>query len=331
MRVALDHYCGECWYNRWEQRAGALASMACSDLEGVIGIAEKMGREGGDGSQGFIVEINRKSLEYRRKQQLKPEPPPQRSESLLGGNAEQQNETLQPWWQKPKLPPKLPGGVPRDVDFPKESSLLASVHRDLPGHAMVENFCSAEEEEAILAWLDGEEGEGYTWKESTFNGPHRAKRWGVLTDLAARKMSDPIRALPVVLHPLIRRMRQIVNVPCMGDFQPNEANAIEYKRKRGDYLGAHCDDRHLSGPVLCNLCLAGSAIMVYSRDHGKAGKGKERLKERYLVPLPRRALQVQSGTVRYDYRHGIPNGNLLQDRRVSITFRQNIHRGAKFY
>ena len=100
MRVALDHYCGECWYNRWEQRAGALASMACSDLEGVIGIAEKMGREGGDGSQGFIVEINRKSLEYRRKQQLKPEPPPQRSESGLGGNAEQQNETLQPCHDK---------------------------------------------------------------------------------------------------------------------------------------------------------------------------------------------------------------------------------------
>jgi uncharacterized SAM-binding protein YcdF (DUF218 family) len=68
--------------------------------------------------------------------------------------------------------------------------------------------------------------------------------------------------------------------------------------------------------------------MTYTRDSKQAGGGGARassvgLQESYQVALPRRALQVQSGTVRYSYRHGIPNSQLLHDRRVSITFRQN--------
>lgn len=46
---------------------------------------------------------------------------------------------------------------------------------------------------------------------------------------------------------------------------------------------------------------------------------------RVRVLLPRLALQIQSGTVRYDYRHSIANADLLSDRRVSITFRANAH------
>ena len=42
-----------------------------------------------------------------------------------------------------------------------------------------------------------------------------------------------------------------------------------------------------------------------------------------LVQLPRRSLQVQSGRVRYNFRHGIAREDLLAERRVSITFRQN--------
>ena len=45
--------------------------------------------------------------------------------------------------------------------------------------------------------------------------------------------------------------------------------------------------------------------------------------ESYDVFLGRRSLQLQTGTVRYDFQHGIPNDQLLSDRRVSITFRQN--------
>ena len=53
----------------------------------------------------------------------------------------------------------------------------------------------------------------------------------------------------------------------------------------------------------------------------KPGVGAPTLKVKVL--LPRRALQLQSGSVRYDYRHGIARGDFLGARRVSLTFRQN--------
>ena len=113
--------------------------------------------------------------------------------------------------------------------------------------------------------------------------------------------------------------------------------------------------------MLCNLCLAGDAVMTYVEDGGgrrkkkmmpKAAKAKAKAKggttaragevgignsgsggggsgdgscqARYEVYLPRRSLQMQTGHVRYNYQHSISNKNLFGDRRVSITFRQNI-------
>ena len=55
----------------------------------------------------------------------------------------------------------------------------------------------------------------------------------------------------------------------MRSFRPNEANAIDYRRSEGHFLGANCDDRQMSGEVLCNLCLAGDAVMTYVRDRPK--------------------------------------------------------------
>ena len=54
---------------------------------------------------------------------------------------------------------------------------------------------------------------------------------------------------------VIRRLRAVRGTcsNIMRDFKPNEANAIDYRRTKGDYLGTHCDDRYLSGKVLCNL------------------------------------------------------------------------------
>ena len=132
---------------------------------------------------------------------------------------------------------------------------------------------------------------------------------------------------------IIQRMLGITGVcaAVMREFRPNEANAIDYRRKQGHYLGFHCDDRHLSGTILCNLCLAGDATMVYTKDakltSRKSSKRSDTLAKEYEVRLHRRALQIQSGTVRYEYQHGIPNKNLLDDRRMSITFRQNKYKG----
>ena len=72
--------------------------------------------------------------------------------------------------------------------------------------------------------------------------------------------------------------------------------------------------------------------MTYARD--KRGGGSRAstplLQDSYDVLLPRRSLQVQSGVVRYSFSHAIANDNLLDPRRVSITFRQNAHYGRSF-
>ncbi|KAH8050583.1 alpha-ketoglutarate-dependent dioxygenase alkB-like protein [Aureococcus anophagefferens] len=106
--------------------------------------------------------------------------------------------------------------------------------------------------------------------------------------------------MPDIFAPLVRRMRTI---PELRSFRPNEANALDYRRSEGHYLGAHCDDRQLSGPILVNLCLAGDATMTYTRDQAGRGSAGETVRARLSG-----ALQIQSGSVRFDYRHGIQRG-----------------------
>ena len=99
----------------------------------------------------------------------------------------------------------------------------------------------------------------------------------------------------------------------------NEANALKYLKSEGCYLGGHVDDRQLSGEVLVNLSLAGTAVMTYTYDKDVSALPPVR------VTLPRRSLQIQTKEVRFDWRHGI-EGKDLPDVRVSITFRR-----AKFH
>jgi len=230
--------------------------------------------------------------------------------------------TRQAWWNAPST------GEEGDTD---RGTYRAVPHPELPGQYVVENFISQDEEATILSFLDSDEGCAHAWKLGHFNGPARRKMWGVRTDLKKRTFAEPEYTMPQVLLPVIRRMRTVSGTNVMASFYPNEANAIDYRRHHGHYLGSHCDDRHLSGPVLLNLCLAGNAVMVYTRDskQQRSDGRAAQLAEHYEVKLPRRALQVQSGTVRYDYQHGIPNRCLLDDRRVSITFRQNKHNQHK--
>ena len=190
----------------------------------------------------------------------------------------------------------------------------------LGGHLLVEDFVDAEEEATILRALDGDARNA--WRDTSFNGRSRGKGYGQRLSLATRRTAPPLpgREMPAWLSGVVDRIERLVRerVPGAASFRVNECNAIDYRRKLGHELHAHVDDRQLSGPVICNLSLAGDAIMEYrSIKKGAAAAAHD-------VRLPRRCLQVQSGQSRYDYSHGIPNANLLTDRRVSITFRSSV-------
>ncbi len=191
-------------------------------------------------------------------------------------------------------------------------ALFAVPHETLGGQYIVEDFLSEEEEAEILAFLDDPTAD-LPWKDCRFNGRHRGKHWGVRIDIAAGKLLEQTHPMPDVLRRIVLKMR---TVDKLQSFYPNECNAISYERARGDNLKAHCDHRGLSGDVLVNLCLAGSATMTYTKDG-------EPESQSFRVLLPRRGLQVQTGEVRYSYRHGISNADLHDTRRVSITFRSN--------
>lgn len=198
-------------------------------------------------------------------------------------------------------------------------TLTAVPHGSLKGQCLVLDFVSVEEEASLLAWLDSEAEP--RWVLRDFNGPAYGKRWGVTTDLNRRTVGPPLHPMPPQLLALARRMREALRgaAGCtspIANFEPNEANALDYRRDEGHHLKAHCDDRQLSGDTIVNLTLAGDAVMTYTLDRAVPSGAPVR------VHLPRRSLQVQGGNVRYSYRHAIDNADLLSERRVSITFRR---------
>merc|ERR1712124_13957 len=67
MRVALDAYWQCCWYEKWDQKKGALKSMSMPQIENVILIGKRMAQEG----KAYVTELNEKSLFYRGKKQRK--------------------------------------------------------------------------------------------------------------------------------------------------------------------------------------------------------------------------------------------------------------------
>ena len=191
----------------------------------------------------------------------------------------------------------------------------------LPGHHLLLDFITEDEDNALVAFLDDGERGIHDWKPSTFNGAHRGKAWGVRVDLKRRTVSPPTREMPPRLLAVAEKMRGAHAL--LARFSPNEANAISYDKRLGDRLLSHVDDRQLSSDVLVNLSLCGECVMTYERTTTRSSGGGTRGSDRVDVRLPRRSLQIQSGDARYAFAHSIANENLLDPRRVSITFRES--------
>ena len=195
-----------------------------------------------------------------------------------------------------------------------------------PGQVVILDFVTEEEEAEIVAAIEAEG----RMEMSSWNGPHLGARWGVEPDMRTRKVLPPKHKMPGWTAVLVARWRE--RVPYLRDFQPNECNAIDYRRDRGHVLQAHCDDRRMSSDIIVNLSLCGDAVMEYTLDGARKGKaraagrprdGSAESKDAYRVHLPRRSLQVQAGACRFDFMHGIANAD-LPARRLSVTFRHTL-------
>mmetsp|Transcript_14518 Transcript_14518/g.44238 ORF Transcript_14518/g.44238 Transcript_14518/m.44238 type:complete len:328 (-) Transcript_14518:157-1140(-) len=232
-------------------------------------------------------------------------------------------------------PRRSPAGsmAPPPVKSPTPASdSRVRAHPRLVGNYIIEDLLLPSEEEALLTWL-GQPGDprqcAPEWRERYFNGPAYGKAWGVRTNLKQRTQDAPLHPMPEQLRFVVTRLREMAGFLLGADWLPTEANAIDYRRQRGHFLGAHLDDRSLSGAILVNLCLAGDSVMTYTRERGKgtptSGALSRPLPEHERVHLPRRSAQIQLGPCRFHFTHGIANEDLMHDRRVSITFRRGAY------
>lgn len=193
--------------------------------------------------------------------------------------------------------------------------MLQPTSQPLPGLYLYHDFITEAEEELISQQLDNEP--NLPWKESRFNGKNMGKRWGVHCNLRDRRVDAPEHPLPDWFQTiLLPKLKQLA--PMKGCI-PNEANAIEYRRSQGHWLQSHVDDRKLSKEPIANISLVGDCYMTFTNQapNRNVAASKER------VWLPRRCLQILTGTARYDFAHGIAHADLVSDRRLSVTMRES--------
>lgn len=219
---------------------------------------------------------------------------------------------IQPWW-------KVTTTRSPSTHVSKITEAIAPTEEPISGLFLFHDFLTFEEELCILKELDGEQyPESFLpWKITRFNGQHRGKRWGVHCNLRDRRVGLGENPMPKFFETiLLPKLQRIIS---MKGCEPNEANAIDYHKANGDYLQDHVDDRQMSKESIANLSIAGDCFMTFIYQKKKNIGPTKQLR----VLLPRRTLQVLTGSARYDYSHGIRNEDLLDDRRVSVTMRES--------
>jgi alkylated DNA repair protein alkB family protein 4 len=211
---------------------------------------------------------------------------------------------------------------PRQPRHPSWPALnwIEPTDEPIPGLFVFDEFISEHEEKLILNEMDiGADGQ--EWKYEAHTGSHREKRWGVDHDLWSRDVRPPKHELPNMIKTIL--IPKLNRIAAMSGCVPNDANAIDYRRKHGNALTSHVDDRKKHKEPIANLSLAGSCYMTFRNQNRERNLAVE---ERRVLLRPR-TLQVLTGKARYDFSHGIANNDLLSDRRVSLTIRETPWKG----
>lgn len=205
----------------------------------------------------------------------------------------------------------------------------------LPGLWVINDFITEAEERDLIEKLDASGPGCVPWFHSSFNGHCLSKTFGVVTQFGPSRIqerivrkNDPVRGerdIPDYLLPFISRMRSLVKYSSeanmckfpavLNTFHPNECNINCYIKSDGHFLTPHYDDRFLSGPVLMNLSLCGRSRMTFTRGESEAAH------DTVVVNLPRRCLQLVMGPARFSFKHRINADDLLDPKRISITWR----------
>lgn len=216
------------------------------------------------------------------------------------------------------------------LELPAQPPFYPAQHEGLPGLWLIHEFINEDEEASIVANLEADE---TSWHLSSFNGHCLSKSFGVKTQFGPAHVEERIvrandasrgeRDIPQYLFPYIDRIKDFIKnwsqklkMPTvLNSFRPNECNANSYLKSENHSLTAHYDDRFLSGPILMNLSLIGRSVMTYTKGNSEAEH------DTVKVELPRRCLQLVTGDARYKYMHRINAEDVIDVKRMSITWR----------
>ena len=211
---------------------------------------------------------------------------------------------------------------------------------EVKGLVVLEDFVSEAEEEALLGYLQGQ-----PWLEHRFRS---VQHYGYAFDYERNDVFDRMRThrdradadddlhmFPPILHPLIRRFRDLPSLSSMADhapadcsetaFIPNQLTVNRYES--GDGIPAHVDVHSSFTSFVLSLSLAAPIVMDFVPFPEAEG---EEAAAPFPLLLPRRSLLVLSHYARYGCQHAIQprktdrvDGRLVERReRVSLTFRR---------
>lgn len=187
------------------------------------------------------------------------------------------------------------------------------------GLMTLHDFISEDEEAALVRHLDAA---SPGWCATLSKGRRRHQEFGVPYNSKAsdgfvvEEPAGPRRPpgeLPAFLSTVTARLRS--SLRCLSNFEPNQVTCNEYLRSLGNSLGAHYDDRRLSGEYIVTLSLLSDAGMVFDQESSSS---------MVVAPMPRRSCHILSGESRYHWRHAVLPDRLEGERRVSITFRRVV-------
>jgi alkylated DNA repair protein alkB family protein 8 len=97
----------------------------------------------------------------------------------------------------------------------------------------------------------------------------------------------------------------------LQEYQPDSQLNNLYEKDKGHYIYLHTDNRGMFGDTVVSISLLGNCNLVM-----------QNALEVVYVPFPRRSLLLMTREARYEWKHGIPNEELMDNKRISITFRE---------
>lgn len=176
---------------------------------------------------------------------------------------------------------------------------------EVSGLTIIADAISAEQERWLVEWIDR-----HAWSSAL---ARRTQHYGWRYSYDRRELSaaDHLGELPLALRKLLRHLQPLL--PTVVTAALDQAIVNEYRR--GQRISAHIDHHRNFGATIVTLSLLSVAQMRFAR----AGTSID-------VELAPRSIAVMSGEARWSWAHEILP---VQDRRISVTYRQAVLRQAE--